>query len=80
MTELALPPFCEDMLRFDPVKEIKPGVPLPRANSADLPAWTALFALPKNHPQEQEAVLLRAAAQGVETPPEQLVRASMRME
>ena len=50
-------------------------VPLTRANTADLPAPDSLVRASEEPMQAQEAVLLRAAAQGMVTPPEQLVRA-----
>ncbi len=49
-------------------------VPLTRANTADLPAPESLVRASSEPRQEQEAVLLRAAARSVGTPPEQLVR------
>ena len=52
-------------------------VPLTRANTADLPAPDSLVRASSEPMQAQEAVLLRAAAEGQETPPEQLVRASV---
>jgi hypothetical protein len=55
-------------------------VPLTRANTADLPAPDSLVRASSEPLQAQEAVLLRATAEGMETPLEQLVRASMRME
>ncbi len=48
--------------------------PLTRANTADLPAFNTLARASFEPPQAQQAVLLRAAAQGHETPLEQLVR------
>ena len=48
--------------------------PLTRANTADLPAPDSLVRASSEPMQAQEAVLLRAAAEGQETPPEQLVR------
>ena len=54
---------------------INTGIPLTRANAADLPAPESLVRASSEPLQAQEAVLLRAAAEGMETPPEQLVRA-----
>lgn len=50
-------------------------VPLTRANAADLPAPDSLVRASAEPMQAQEAVLLRAAAHVIDTPPEQLVRA-----
>lgn len=54
-------------------------VPLTHANTADLPAPDSLVRASSKSVQEQQAVLLRAA-KGMETPPEQLVRASVEQE
>ena len=59
---------------------IDPGVPLTRANTANLPAPDSLVRASEQPLQAQEGVLLRGAAEGMETPPEQLVRASVGME
>ena len=56
------------------------AVPVTRANTADLPAPDSLVRASSEPLQAQEGVLLRAAAEGMETPPEQLVRASVGME
>ena len=58
-------------------RAIDPGVPLTRANTADMPAPDTLVRASTEPLQAQQSVLLRAAAEGQETPPEQLVRASM---
>ena len=50
-------------------------VPLTRGNSADLPAPDSLVRASSEPMQAQEAVLLRAALEVQETPPEELVRA-----
>lgn len=50
-------------------------IPLTRVNTADLPAPEILVRASSEPPQAQESMLLRAAAEGQETPPEQLVRA-----
>lgn len=50
--------------------------PLIRANIANLPAPDSLVRASSEPIQAQEAVLLRAAVKGQETPPEKLVRAS----
>ena len=55
---------------------IDPGVPLTHANATHLPAPDTLVRASVEPTQEQHAVLLRAAAAGQQTPPEQLVRAS----
>jgi hypothetical protein len=57
-------------------KEIDTGVPLTRANAAHLPAADSLVRASSEPAQEQERVLLRAAGQGPETSPEQLLRAT----
>jgi hypothetical protein len=57
-------------------RKVKVGVPLTRANTADLPAPDSLVRASAEPVQEQRAVLLRAATQGIETHEEQLVRAS----
>lgn len=55
-------------------------LPFTRANTAALPAPDSLVRASEQPQQAQESVLLRAVAQGVETPSEQLVRASAGME
>ena len=62
------------------VKQMDPGVPLTRANTADLRASDSLVRASSEPIQAQQAVLLRAAAEGMETQPEQLVRASVGQE
>lgn len=52
------------------------GVPLTRSNTADLPATESLIRASAAPIQAQEAVLLRAATAGQQTPPEHLVRAT----
>ena len=59
--------------RFD---KIDTGIRLNRANAADLPAPDSLVRASSEPMQAQETVLLRAAEEGVDTPSEQLVRAS----
>ena len=54
---------------------IDPGVPFTHANTAHLPSGESLVRASSEPMQAQQAVLLRAAAEGQETPPEQLVRA-----
>ena len=60
------------------VTRIEPGVPLTRANTADLPANDTLVRAGAEPTQQQQAVLLRAATQTQERHEEQLVRAAMR--
>ena len=50
------------------------GVPFTRANTTDLSAPESLVRASVEPVQEQQAVLLRAAAEKRETPPEQMVR------
>ena len=57
------------------VRRINVDVPLTRANTANLPAPDSLVRAGSEPMQAQEAVLLRAVAEGQETLPEQLVRA-----
>lgn len=57
-------------------REIDPGVPLTRSNAADLSAPESLVRASVEPIQEQQAVLLRAAIEVTQTPPEELVRAS----
>jgi hypothetical protein len=57
------------------VSEIDPGIPLTRANTADLPAPESLVRA-SQEPQEPQAVLLRAATETQEKHKEQLVRAA----
>jgi hypothetical protein len=57
-------------------KQIETGVPLTRANTADLPAPDSLVRASAEPMQEPQAVLLRAATESVERHEEQLVRAS----
>ena len=73
--------FCgkAGILSLNQAQLIDPGVPLTRANTADLSATDTLVRASSEPLQTQEGVLLRAA-QGVETPPEQLVRASVRQD
>ena len=56
-------------------EEINPGIPITRANSADLSASESLVRASTEPTQAQQAVLLRAAAEGVDTPPEEMLRA-----
>ena len=55
---------------------IDPGLPLTRANTADLPASDSLVRASSRPLQIQETVLLRAVAEGQNMPHDQLVRAS----
>ena len=57
-------------------RRIDPGIPLTRANAADLPAPESLVRASEEPTQEQQSVLLRAATEGVERHEEQLVRSS----
>ena len=57
------------------VRRINVDVPLTHAKTANLPAPDSLVRASEEPIQAQESVLLRAAAEGRETPPEQLVRA-----
>lgn len=68
------------IIGFRQAGEVKTGVPLTRHTAAHLPAPDSLVRASEQPLQAQEAVLLRAAAQGQETPPEQLVRASVGQE
>ena len=52
------------------------AVPLTRTNIGDLPAPETLVRASQQPPQEQQTELLRAAIQGPDTPPEQLLRAT----
>ena len=54
---------------------INPGVPLTRVKTADLPTPDTLVRASSEPAHLQETVLLRAAKEGLATPPEQLVRA-----
>ncbi len=60
---------------FRKFAKIKPGIPLTRANAADMPASESLVRASEEPMQAQEAVLLRAAAEEQERHEEQLVRA-----
>ena len=66
--------------RFREAKAIDAGVPLTRANSADLPAPDSLVRASSEPMQAQEAVLLRAVVKGQEKHEEHLVRASVGQE
>ena len=55
--------------------KIDPGVPLTRANTADLSAPDSLVRASEEPLQAQESILLRAATAGQEKHKEQLVRA-----
>lgn len=57
------------------VNAIDPGVPLTRTSAAQLPQSESLVRASSEPLQAQEAVLLRAAVEGVERHEEQLVRA-----
>jgi hypothetical protein len=57
-------------------KQIDPGVPLTRANTADLPAPDTLVRASEEPRQDEQSVLLRAATATAERHEEQLVRAS----
>ncbi len=63
--------------RMERSEKMDSGIPLTRANVADLPAPETLVRASSEPPQAQEAILLRAALEGQETPPEQLVRPSV---
>ena len=56
-------------------KQAETGIPFTRANIANLPAPESLVRASAEPVQAQESVLLRAAIQGHDTPPEQLMRA-----
>ena len=56
------------------VRRIHVDVPLTRANTANLPAPDSLVRASSEPMQVQQTVLLRAAAEGMETPPEQIAR------
>jgi hypothetical protein len=60
---------------FKKARRIKTGIPLTRANTADLPAPDSLVRASQEPVQAQEAVLLRAAAETQEKHEAQLVRA-----
>jgi hypothetical protein len=64
------------LLAFRRALEIDPGVPLTRANTADILAPDSLVRASAEPVQQQQAVLLRAATEGVERHKEQLVRAA----
>jgi hypothetical protein len=59
---------------YEQAKQVPSVIPHTRANTADLPAPDSLVRASEQPVQEQQVVLLRAAAQGHETSPEQLVR------
>ena len=58
------------------VSKVETGVPLTRANAADVPASDSLVRASAEPMQAQEAVLLRAATQSTEKRAEQLLRAT----
>ena len=60
---------------YQEAQKVPAVTPLTRANTTNLTAPDSLVRASSEPMQAQEAVLLRAAAQGAETPPEQLVRA-----
>ncbi len=62
------------------VETRKQYFPPTNTNNADLPAHQTLVRASSEPLQAQEAVLLRAAAEGIETPPEELMRASVGQE
>jgi hypothetical protein len=55
-------------------KKIDTGIPLTRTSASGLPALDSLVRASEESRQEQQSVLLQAATEGGETPPEQLVR------
>ena len=57
-------------------REMDPGQPLTRANTADLPAPDSLVRASQESPQEQKALLLRPTPPTPRIPSEQLVRPS----
>ena len=57
-------------------RQIDPGLPLTRANTAHLPAPDSLVRASQEPPREQQAVLVRPAPPTQHTPREQLVRSS----
>ncbi len=59
------------------IKQTDVGLPLTRANTADLPASDSLVRASQEPVQAQEGVLLRAAAQTQDGHEEQLLRASV---
>jgi hypothetical protein len=60
---------------FEEARRFDPGIPSHRANTADLPAPDSLVRA-SAEPAQEPQVLLRAATQEPETPPEELVRPS----
>lgn len=58
------------------VETRKQYFPPANTNNASLPARQTLVRASSEPTQAQQAVLLRAAAEGMETPPEELMRAS----
>ena len=63
-----------------PAKQTEIIVPLTRHTAAYLPATDSLVRASAEPLQEQKTVLLRAAATGMEAPPEEMLRASMGQE
>jgi hypothetical protein len=61
---------------FDKAKAIEPVAPITRHNTGSLPTVETLLRASVFPPSHQQADLLRAAGQGAETPPEQLLRAA----
>ena len=66
--------FCVSSTRKVMVKTREQYFPSVSTNNAALPVQQTLVRASSEPTQEQQAVLLRAVAEGQETPPEQLVR------
>ena len=74
---LAFGTFHVSSKYMERARQIDPGVPLTRHNTADLPSTDSLVRASSEPLQAQEAVLLRAAAQGQPVHEEQLLRATV---
>ena len=61
---------------FNKSQQVETGVPLTRHNTADLPVADSLVRASSEPLQAQEAVLLRAAAEGQQKPTDEMLRAS----
>jgi len=60
------------------IRKIDIGIPLTRANTADLSAHDSLVRASQEPVQEQQSILLRPTMEADTSPPEQLLRASLK--
>lgn len=76
---LSVGAFCGCRSFFRSAQEIEPMAPITRRNTGHLPAAETLVR-PSHFPTDPQAELLRAAPMGSETPPEELLRTTGKLE